>query len=181
MARDTEYDVYCHARDRGTEVDKAGGTPDAGNPGNDATFDHVLTTKRDIHTMGDSTSPTLVSVNPASGDINVVKQPKMTLVFNEDIQANTGDIRFESSIGLTFNLPIANANDNLCVQRYAHLTITLSTFALDFAGSGCDERLQAGELYYMSFEPGTLTDDSANKNQVAAFGAAKSYYFRIQR
>merc|ERR1719398_359959 len=60
LTRDTEYDTYCFARDRGTENGAV-----SPNPGNDISFAAVLNSKRDVHSIGDSTPPTIpVPPNP---------------------------------------------------------------------------------------------------------------------
>ncbi|CAE8687535.1 unnamed protein product, partial [Polarella glacialis] len=175
LARDTEYDIYCHARDRGTEVD--GVAPSAGNPGNDVAFSHVLTTKRDIHTMGDSTAPSVISVTPIHQQTGVDKNPVFTIVFNEDIQAGTGNVVFTPTGGTPQHaLDITNVNNGLCTSGLAKLSITLTTFQADF--SQCTGNfLTASTNWYVSFPSGVLKDDSSAQNVVAAFGTSSSYYF----
>jgi len=176
MERDTEYDTYCHARDRGTEVEY-GVTPNAGNPGNDVTSDHVLTTKRDIHTMGDSSSPIIVSTAPVDAETGVSINPVFQIVFNEDIQAGTGFVTFQPETGAQIPLDVAQVNDGLCASNYAKLRITLSTFTADF--SGCTSHFLTGDMrWYVSFAKGVFRDDSHSANDVEAFGASSSYYFK---
>merc|ERR1712048_1221344 len=166
---------YCHSRDRGTEVEY-GTTPDAGNPGNDATWDQLLGTKRDIHTMGDSTSPTIVSVTPVHQETGTSCRPVFEIVFNEDIQAGTGNVIFESESSSTITFDIAQANTDICASSSAKLHITLSTFTADF--SPCNPNfLSANTKWYVKFAAGVMKDDSYAANEVSAFGSSQSYYF----
>lgn len=173
LERDTEYDVYCHARDRGTEVDP--GVPLAGNPGNDVSTSHMLTTKRDIHTMGDSTPPIIVSKLPVLGDTSVATNPLFKLVFNEDIQAGSGNIIFTPLGGTPLTLDIAQANTGTCVGTRAKVTVTLNVLSVDF--NGCSLWFAANTKYYVNFAAGVITDDSYAQNQAPAFGSSNSYYF----
>jgi len=174
LERDTEYDVYCHARDRGTEVEA--GTPLAGNPGNDVTHDHVLTTKRDIHTMGDSTAPIVLSRMPVLGETNVDLNPVFTLNFNEDIQAGSGFVIFEpEGGGPTVDLDVSQVNTDICASTRAKMTITLSVLKIDF--SPCAGFLSANTKWYVKFASGVFKDDSYAQNIAPAFGTGNSYYF----
>jgi len=177
LLRDTEYDMYCHARDRGTEVDP--GTPIAGNPGNDVSNAHMLTTKRDIHTMGDSTAPVVTSRTPVLGETNVGRNPVFTLQFNEDIQSGTGNVIFTpAGGGPTINLDITKANTNICVVSLAKLFITLNVLSVDFSAcSSGGSYLSTNTQWYVSFAAGVLKDDSTAQNVAPAFGSASSYYF----
>jgi len=180
LERDTEYDVYCHARDRGTEVE-FGVTPSAGNPGNDVTAAHVLTTKRDIHTMGDSTAPTIVTVTPVNQQTGVDVNPVFEIVFNEDIQAGTtvsgtSYVTFKPASGAPISLDISQVNSGLCTANYAKLSITLNKFKADF--SQClSHPLAGGTDWYASFAQGVFKDDAHAANVVPAFGSGDSYYF----
>jgi len=174
LDRDTEYDMYCHARDRGTETD--GVADPAGNPGNDVTFAHVLTTKRDIHTMGDSTPPTLVGVTPVHQATNIGLNPVLEMEFNEDVQANLGNLNVESDTGIMIALDISKANDGSCVNNAAKLRTIGNTFKADFSSCVINS-LQPTMRYYVSFAAGVLQDNSYAKNQAPAFGLAQSYYF----
>jgi hypothetical protein len=179
LERDTEYDVYCHARDRGTEVTV--GSPDAGNPGNDATFDHVLSTKRDIHTMGDSTAPTIVSVAPVHQTQNVNVRPNFQIVFNEDIQAgSSGYVVFTPETGSALSLDVTQVGNGLCIASSAKMTITSTTLSVDF--STCTStQLDAGLKWFVSYSSGVFKDASPASNDIPAFGASNSYYFQTAR
>eukprot|EP00931_Biecheleriopsis_adriatica_P047271 TRINITY_DN27224_c0_g2_i1.p1 TRINITY_DN27224_c0_g2~~TRINITY_DN27224_c0_g2_i1.p1 ORF type:complete len:3147 (+),score=582.09 TRINITY_DN27224_c0_g2_i1:27-9467(+) len=178
LERDTEYDVYCHARDRGTEVE-TGVTPEAGNPGNDVTFAHVQTTKRDIHTMGDSTSPSLVSVSPVHLETGVDMKPTFTMVFNEDLQAGTGLVTFTPNNGVggtpgtAVTVDVTEANTGSC--NPAKVSITLTTFQIDWSQCALSTSLAASTQWSVSFAAGVLKDEASN--DVAAFGTGSSYYF----
>jgi len=172
LIRDTEYDVYCHARDRGTEVDVG---LSAGNPGNDVDSAHVLTTKRDIHTMGDSTPPSVVSVSPAHQQTGVLSKPTFTIVFDEDIQAGSGNVVFTPQTGSPISMDISNVNTGTCAP--AKLTIVLTTFTVDWSSCGASSPLSTSMNWYVSFVAGVLTDASPATNLVPAFGASNSYYF----
>eukprot|EP00927_Polykrikos_kofoidii_P002778 TRINITY_DN11111_c1_g1_i1.p1 TRINITY_DN11111_c1_g1~~TRINITY_DN11111_c1_g1_i1.p1 ORF type:complete len:1928 (+),score=277.30 TRINITY_DN11111_c1_g1_i1:722-5785(+) len=174
LERDTEYDVYCHARDRGTEVEY-GVTPLAGNPGNDATAAALLTTKRDIHTMGDSTSPTITSVSPVHQSTGVGLNPIFEITFNEDIQAGSGYVTFQAEGGSpTIGLNISQANNGLCASSTARLSITLTTFRADFGP--CPSFLSANTRWNVDIAAGVFNDDSVAANPVPAFGQG-GYYF----
>jgi len=178
LERDTEYDVYCHARDRGTEVEY-GVTPTPGNPGNDVTYDHMLTTKRDIHTMGDSTAPTIVSVTPNHQATGVDQSPVFTIVFNEDIQASASSAMVTFTMdggGGSHALDIVEANNGLCAGGgAAKIFITLTTLTVDF--TPCATTLPANTKWFVTFADGTLRDESTAQNAVPAFGTGSSYYF----
>jgi mannose/fructose/N-acetylgalactosamine-specific phosphotransferase system component IIB len=174
LERDTEYDVYCHARDRGTEVEV--GTPDTGNPGNDVTFTHVLSTKRDIHTKGDSTAPVVISVSPVHTATAVEIRPIFKIVFNEDVQAGTGSLKFQPASGSDILFDITKVNTDICASTRAKLTIVLSTFTADFA-SCTTTQLDANMQWKVSFTAGVFKDDSPDANVAPAFGESSSYYF----
>jgi hypothetical protein len=177
LQRDTEYDVYCFARDRGTEVEY-GVTPSAGNPGNDVTMSQVLLTKRDIHTLGDSTPPIISSTTPVNGATSVVVSPVFQIVFNEDVQAGTSPAYLQFSGPSPINFDMANANNGLCENTYAQLTIILNVVTVDF--SACPSTsLVAPATWYVSFAAGVFKDDSHNQNPVAAFGTSSSYSFAV--
>jgi len=175
LERDTEYDMYCHARDRGTEVDM--GVPLAGNPGNDVSAAHVLTTKRDIHTMGDSTAPIITARVPVLAESDVALQPVFQLTFNEDIQAGSGNIIFSpESGGSSLTLDITQANSGSCTASTAMLMITLNVLKVDF--TPCPSSyLAASTKWYVNFASGVLKDDSYAENIVPAFGSSQSYHF----
>lgn len=177
LARDTEYDVYCFARDRGTEVEY-GVTPSAGNPGNDVTMSHVLTTKRDIHTLGDSTPPIITSVTPVDGATSVSVSPVIEIVFNEDVQAVSG-AQLQFSGATTFNLDLVDVNSGLCANNYAKMSVILNVFKADF--SVCAGTSLVAGLQYLSFAAAAFKDDSHNENAVAAFGTGSSYSFTTSR
>jgi hypothetical protein len=179
LQRDTEYDVYCHARDRGTEVEY-GVTPSAGNPGNDVTMSMVLTTKRDIHTLGDSTPPVITSYTPALAATAIPLRPVFEITFNEDIQAATlpVTINFEPASGSNIHFKATDVNNNQCAETWAKMSITLNVLKIDF--SQCTTNpggLLQNTKYYVNFAAATLKDDSHHANPVAAFGASQSYYF----
>jgi hypothetical protein len=182
LERDTEYDVYCSARDRGTE-EVGMVSPSAGNPGNDVTHAQVLDTKRDIHTMGDSTSPIVSTIYPVHQQINVDMNPRVVITFNEDVKAGSGFVTFESEGGVDIrSLSIANANDGNCIvptgaaQGLAKIHITLTMLIIDFAPC-TSSSLTANKRWYVFFVAGVLTDDAPTPNAVAAFGSSKSFWF----
>jgi hypothetical protein len=176
LERDTEYDVYCHARDRGTEVEY-GVTPSAGNPGNDVTHSHVLTTKRDIHTMGDSTPPIINAVAPVHQETSVGIRPVFVITFNEDVQSGSGHVVFTPASGTPISLNVNGVNNGLCTSDYARLRITLNVFTADFSQCTTHVGLTAPSVWYVSFVAGAFKDDAHAMNPVAAFGSSQSYYF----
>lgn len=175
LEKDTEYDMYCHARDGGTEVD-VGSTPDAGNPGNDCTFDHVLSTKRDIHTLGDSTPPVIVSVSPQNQETMVTINPIIQFVFNEDIQAGSGSVQIQEGT-LVQLFDITNVNTGQCVQGFAIMTITLTNFTMDFSSTCANAMIATAKTYYVSFPTGVFQDTSPQANEAAEYGASQTYFF----
>ncbi|CAE7397025.1 PEPD [Symbiodinium pilosum] len=170
LIRDTEYDVYCHARDRGTETDVG---LSAGNPGNDVDSAHVLTTKRDIHTMGDSTPPSVVSVSPAHQQSGVISKPTFTIVFDEDIQAGSGNVVFTPQTGSPISIDITNVNSGTCAP--AKLSIVLTTFTADWSSCGASSPLSTSMNWYVSFVAGVLTDSSS-----PAFGKLSCQHHKCQ-
>jgi hypothetical protein len=175
IQRDTEYDVYCHARDRGTEV-VFGVTPAAGNPGNDITYSAMLETKRDIHTMGDSTAPVVTATSPVHAATNIAINPAFSLTFNEDIQAGTGHVVFSAGAS-TVSLDITQANTGTCTgPSHAVLSINNNILTADF-GPCTSSSLAASTTWYVSMAAGVLKDTSLNQNVAPAFGSSQSFYF----
>lgn len=174
LARDTEYDMYCHARDGGTDVSI--GTPAAGNPGNDMTYSSILVTKRDIHTMGDSTAPTVVSVKPLHQATSVSIDPIIEISFNEDIRAaSSGSIVLTPDSGSQISLAITNTNTGVC-SNGARLSIVNHKLTADFLAC-TGGSLGSGRRWSVQMAAGVLKDISTAGNAVAAFGASGSYYF----
>jgi hypothetical protein len=91
LTRDTEYDTYCFARDRGTENSAV-----SPNPGNDISFASVLDSKRDVHSIGDSTPPTIpvppnpTGFQPPQNAVGIGTQETFVFTFSEDITTNSG-------------------------------------------------------------------------------------------
>lgn len=173
LVRDTEYDTYCHARDTGTTVPT--GVPSPGNPGNDDSYVQDLLTMRNIHTMGDSTPPSLVSVLPVYQQTGAAQNPVFKIVFNEDIQAGTGYLTFAAAGGSnTFQLNINQANNGLCANSAAKISVLLTTLTADFT-SCTSFFLTANTQWYASMPAGVIQDTAGNS--AATFGASNSYYF----
>merc|ERR1719487_748101 len=86
LTRDTEYDTYCFARDRGTENGAV-----SPNPGNDIAFSTVLVSKRDVHTIGDSTPPSIpippnpTGFQPPQNSVGIGIQETFVFTFSEDV------------------------------------------------------------------------------------------------
>merc|ERR1712139_714732 len=106
--------------------------------------------------MGDSTGPTLVSKTPSGVGESASDKPTISLVFNEDIQVGSnGEVTFSSAGQPPISLTVpGNVNTGSCVgtgaDQYAKLTITQSTFTIDFHSS-CGTALRPSTTYYVSF------------------------------
>jgi hypothetical protein len=179
LVRDTEYDMYCHARDRGTEV--SNNVP-AGNPGNDITYSAMLDTKRDIHTMGDSSGPQITATSPILGATGVSTQPLVQITFNEDIQVPTSCqtpatclVTFTPSSGTTLTLDVNDVNTGVCSGQ-ATIGISNNVLSMDFGACG-GTNLGNSNTYYVNFVSGVFADTSLNQNPVPAFGSGNSYYW----
>jgi len=90
LVRDTEYDVYCAARDDGTKSAKNDTAETAVSKKNIVAYAEVLATKFDAHVIYDSLGPSLLSAAPPHNAFGVSATPTLTLTFNEDVQAGTG-------------------------------------------------------------------------------------------
>lgn len=163
LDRDTEYDVYCHARDRGTEVPS--GVPAAGNPGNDASSSHMLSTLRDIHTEGDSTKPVVIGVTPPHGGTEAAAAFMYILQFNEDVWAPTAgnlmSLRLGGSQESVYDVQTAVSNPTSCSGTpgyQARFEIVNRQLILDYAS--CNN-LDAG-TYELVMEASAVSDLSLN-------------------
>ncbi|CAE7498960.1 unnamed protein product [Symbiodinium natans] len=113
LRRDTEYDVYCFARDDGT-LSAANSTLELKlSKKNSITYADMVATKMDAHVIYDSEAPLLLAVDPPHNAFGVGAGVNISLTFSEDIQAGNGTIELlasgETSIFLeAFEVVIAN-------------------------------------------------------------------------
>jgi hypothetical protein len=89
LVKDTEYDMYCFARDDGT-MSAANDTQEVQlSVRNAVSYEEVLATKMDAHVIYDSMPPVLLSKAPVN--LAPVAAPfNITLTFNEDVRAGLG-------------------------------------------------------------------------------------------
>eukprot|EP00928_Gymnodinium_smaydae_P040215 TRINITY_DN27306_c0_g6_i1.p1 TRINITY_DN27306_c0_g6~~TRINITY_DN27306_c0_g6_i1.p1 ORF type:complete len:5181 (-),score=906.80 TRINITY_DN27306_c0_g6_i1:179-15013(-) len=97
LSRDTEYDIYCFARDDGTKSAKNNTLELEFSKKNAIGYNMVLSTKRDGHVIYDSQAPVLLSTEPLHNAFGVIDQPNITLTFNEDVKAGIGNVMLKSS------------------------------------------------------------------------------------
>mmetsp|Transcript_24292 Transcript_24292/g.57125 ORF Transcript_24292/g.57125 Transcript_24292/m.57125 type:complete len:161 (+) Transcript_24292:1-483(+) len=102
--RDTEYDVYCFARDDGT-MSAANSTLEVKlSKKNSISYSDMVATKMDAHVIYDSEAPRLLTVHPPHNAFGVGAEVNISLTFNEDIQAGNGTIELlatgEASVAL---------------------------------------------------------------------------------
>jgi hypothetical protein len=165
LTRDTEYDTYCFARDRGTE--NGGVSP---NPGNDITFDTVLTTKRDVHTIGDSTMPYIpeppatTGFSPAQSTTGVNIQETIVLTFSEDVQLSSTVIASPASNQVLFH-DMAGSNHAAIDFNFGDTTDGLIDIVNNVVTITFDTNynLQAGTHYDVVIDPGVFVDLANNE------------------
>jgi hypothetical protein len=165
LTRDTEYDTYCFARDRGTE--NGGVSP---NPGNDITFATVLTTKRDVHTIGDSTFPYIpeppaaTGFSPAQSVTGVGIQETLVLTFSEDVTTSAAADNNPSSTFFRFKDITAGTQDRSIDFNHpstddGQITIVNNVVTITFH---TDHSLAGSNHYDIRLSPGILMDMSGN-------------------
>ncbi|CAE7848818.1 unnamed protein product, partial [Symbiodinium sp. KB8] len=104
LMRDTEYDVYCFARDDGT-MSAANSTLEVKlSKKNSISYSDMVATKMDAHVIYDSEAPRLLAVHPPHNAFGVGAEVNISLAFSEDIQAGNGTIELlatgEASVAL---------------------------------------------------------------------------------
>ncbi|CAE7924644.1 unnamed protein product [Symbiodinium necroappetens] len=104
LMRDTEYDVYCFARDDGT-MSAANSTLEVKlSKKNSISYSDMVATKMDAHVIYDSEAPRLLAVHPPHNAFGVGAEVNISLTFSEDIQAGNGTIELlttgEASVAL---------------------------------------------------------------------------------
>jgi hypothetical protein len=166
LTRDTEYDTYCFARDRGTENGAV-----SPNPGNDISFAAVLATKRDKHTVGDSTAPFLPEPPQTSGFTplqsasGVGIQETFVFTFSEDVTTSSS---VQSSPGSHFikfyDIDGSGANDkqidfNDLGTTDGTITIINNVLTVTWANT---YNLYAANNYDVVIDPGDLVDINNN-------------------
>ena len=109
------------------------------------------TTTYDFTTV-DTTSPTVITFNPADGSTTAPVGTNIVLTFSEPIQRGSGQIELKTySYGYLGPIEAFNAATS------ARITITGSTFTLDPAST-----LVAGQQYFLSIPSGAIKDLSGN-------------------
>jgi hypothetical protein len=164
LTRDTEYDTYCFARDRGTENGAV-----SPNPGNDIAFSTVLVSKRDVHTIGDSTPPSIpippnpTGFQPPQNSVGIGIQETFVLTFSEDVTmssaftASSAYIRFydmdntgTNNKQIDFNEPSTNDGTVSIVNNVMTVTWEASY------------QLNANTNYDVQLADGVLEDAAGN-------------------
>jgi hypothetical protein len=165
LTRDTEYDTYCFARDRGTENGAV-----SPNPGNDITFATVLSTKRDVHTIGDSTYPFIPEPPQSSGFVpaqstsGVNNQETIVLTFSEDITTSNDVQSDPATYSLQFYDVTGSGSNNRAIDFSSGnsaglITIVNNVMTIDFdAGYSLNPSTQ----YDVVVDPGVLVDLANN-------------------
>jgi len=97
LMKDTEYDVYCFARDDGTKSASNSSMEVLLSTKNGVAYSTLLATKMDAHVIYDSLGPALLATDPVHGYFQVASEVNLTLTFNEDVQAGMGTITFRAS------------------------------------------------------------------------------------
>jgi hypothetical protein len=108
LHQDTEYDVYCFARDDGTKSANNDTLEVQLSKKNSISQDDVLATKTDAHVLYDSLVPVLLERVPVNNSFQVSPEVTVTLTFNEDVQAGNASILFRSSGHSDISLPITD-------------------------------------------------------------------------
>jgi hypothetical protein len=164
LTRDTEYDTYCFARDRGTENGAV-----SPNPGNDIAFSTVLVSKRDVHTIGDSTPPSIpippnpTGFQPPQNSVGIGIQETFVFTFSEDVTmssaftASSAYIRFydmdntgTNNKQIDFNEPSTNDGTVSIVNNVMTVTWEASY------------QLNANTNYDVQLADGVLEDAAGN-------------------
>jgi hypothetical protein len=184
LTRDTEYDTYCFARDRGTENGAV-----SPNPGNDISFASVLVSKRDVHSVGDSTSPTIpvppnpTGFQPPQNSVGIGTQETFVFTFSEDVttsqavQANPASafVKFydidntgANSKQIDFNYGATTDGSIVIVNNV--MTVTFESSYFLNAATNYDVELADGVLVDSANNPfpglGGATSSNTNPNRI---------------
>jgi hypothetical protein len=108
LIRDTEYDVYCYARDDGTKSAANDAEEVFLSTKNAVDEVTVIASKTDAHVRYDSLSPLLLSTDPVNNAVSVATTPTITLAFNEDVAAGSGDIILRATGETDVTVAVAN-------------------------------------------------------------------------
>jgi hypothetical protein len=166
LTRDTEYDTYCFARDRGTENGAV--TP---NPGNDISFSAVLDSKRDVHSIGDSTPPSIpvppnpTGFSPPQNSVGIGTQETFVFTFSEDITTSaTVQANPSSAVIKFYDLDNTGANSKQIDFNYGAtndgtITIVNNVMTVTFEASYF---LSAATNYDVELAEGVLVDAASN-------------------
>jgi len=97
LSRDTEYDVYCFARDDGTKSARNDTLEVQFSRKNPVSSSTVISTKTDAHVIYDSLAPLLLAMDPSNNAFQVDSPLNITLTFNEDVTAGDGSLFLRAS------------------------------------------------------------------------------------
>lgn len=120
----------------------------------------------------DTTAPSLVSSNPANNATNVVWNTNVTLTFNEDVKAGSGDLAFwyDNGEGYTEEIVVA-VTDATQVSFNGHsMTINLTgDFHGMFASQGVSLHVDSGAVVDLVGNPYTGINDDTTVHFVLSF------------
>ncbi|CAE8662376.1 unnamed protein product, partial [Polarella glacialis] len=121
LVRDTEYDVYCFARDDGTKSASNNTLEVQFSKKNVIGYTEMLTTKTDAHVLYDSEGPLLLGTSPVHNAIQVGASVNITLTFNEDVQAGTGSVQLSAAGKSDIGVPAADIS---VINRVAEIPVS---------------------------------------------------------
>ncbi|MEN9897125.1 MAG: hypothetical protein RLZZ66_774 [Pseudomonadota bacterium] len=112
----------------------------------------------------DKTAPKLISVNPKKGESAIALNQLITFMFNEDIQAGSGNIVLSNGVD-TRKIPLTSTQSSS-----TQFTITGKLLTLNLA-----DKLLPNSLYSVKIDTAAIEDLSGNK--YAGINNATTYYF----
>ena len=147
LTPDVEYDTYCFAVDASR---------------NAISLSAVAATKRDIHTLGDTTPPTIVAFSPVSGSLGVSVTPTLEFTFDEDIVVGAGNMVITDGVNsLTITIHLTDPDGTLSVLNQ------VLTFVPSVSTS-----LTTSTAYRVTMDAGLVRDSS----DIAFAGLADHVY-----
>lgn len=161
LVRDTEYDVYCFARDDGTMSASNNSLEVQLSKKNALGYSEMLATKIDIHVLYDSVAPLLLGTDPVNNAFAVDGSSlNITLTFNEDVQAGLGSVELQAAGETSVYVP---ANTLIVMNRMAEIPVSA-------VGT-----LTSGKTWKVIVPQDTILDTSGN-----AFGGIADGSYNLQ-
>jgi len=124
LVKDTEYDMYCFARDDGTKSARNDTVEVQLSVKNPVSYFTVMETKMDAHVIYDSLAPVLLELDPVNQAFQVDPAPNITLTFNEDIKAGTGSVVFRTTGEMDV---LSTADEMAFINNIAYVMVNSST------------------------------------------------------